>query len=453
MRLSLPLANKGTKMEILNPFVSVLRRNENVALFHHLTLQTVYLSKTEFEEMIAGTLPLEETRALISKNFLVSNTFDENKYFEQFKKSVETNPTIRVAYLLLTNQCNFRCKYCFIETRTHLQQTKTMSKETAQKAIDLIGRNTQKVRIIFYGGEPLLCRDVLKFAVEYAEKRIPNASFGMVCNGSLVTDEIAQFLKAHHFGVGISLDGPKTINDKMRILSNGSGTFALIKKGIKTLQKNKVNTGLSVTLGPHNVNSIEKTVEEIKEANVNAMGFNLLSPNEGVSCEAKKIYNAAIRGEEMLRQAEIREDRVFNRKIEPYLEEKPRWRDCAGYGNQIVITPEGNAGVCHGLWPDLQNSPEKKEYFPIDVDYQQEVTQHPLWQEWFSRMPLNMETCRHCPAIGLCAGGCAKNALLQKGSIWETDELNCAFAKACVEKLVWDYFDGKLPTSTGVDAQ
>ncbi len=424
---------------IINPFVKVFQRGDAVALFNGLTLQTAYISQTEFEKIKSNENPGE----LITNQFLVPENFDSNSYFEHFKSNQKINSEIKIAYFLLTDACNFRCKYCFIKTRMKEENGMKMGLETARRAVNLVARNIQSVKIIFYGGEPLLNKEILKFVVSYAREKIKNVQFSMVTNGALIDDTMSQFIKENKISIGISLDGPSQINDKMRVTVDQKGTYSQIQRGISKLKESTIPFGLSVTLGPHNLNQSDKIVDEIIAINPSGVGQNLLTLNNGVSAEAQAIVSTALSNEEKLRANGIIDDRIFSRKIKPFLEEKPRFKDCGAYGNQLVVTPNGQLGICHGLWPDNENKDQVSNYFPITVEYEGLLRDHPYWKEWAGRTTLNMPKCRTCFGISLCGGGCAKNSIVTKGSIWETDDAICDFTRQTIEKMVWDYYDGK----------
>lgn len=44
-----------------------------------------------------------------------------------------------------------------------------------------------------------------------------NVILNIVTNGSLITEEVAQFFKQYGFSLGLSIDGDEVINDKMRV--------------------------------------------------------------------------------------------------------------------------------------------------------------------------------------------------------------------------------------------
>lgn len=139
--------------------------------------------------------------------------------------------------LQLTQQCNFRCKYCVYSEDKNLKQrahsNTMMSFDLAKQAIDFFARHSVDVtnrNVAFYGGEPMLEFDLLKRIVMYAEDRLEGKrlTFNMTTNGSLLNEENAQFLQDHNVAVTLSLDGPKSIQDKYRVYPDGSGTFDIV---------------------------------------------------------------------------------------------------------------------------------------------------------------------------------------------------------------------------------
>lgn len=63
---------------------------------------------------------------------------------------------------------------------------------------------------------------------------------GIETNGTLITDEWADFFKKNNFFIGISIDGPKFINDIHRRSKKGKSSFNKTLKGIKILEDKKI---------------------------------------------------------------------------------------------------------------------------------------------------------------------------------------------------------------------
>lgn len=147
--------------------------------------------------------------------------------------------------LQLTQDCNFRCKYCIYAENKNLKQrshaNKYMSLETAQRAIlfyrdHAIDSNIYNVG--FYGGEPLLQWELLKEIVRFAERELSGKllTFSITTNASLLTDPKASFLEEHDVSVLVSLDGIKTVNDANRVNQTGNGTTDVVLKNIRMIR-------------------------------------------------------------------------------------------------------------------------------------------------------------------------------------------------------------------------
>ena len=152
--------------------------------------------------------------------------------------------------LQLTQDCNFRCKYCIYSEEANTKQRahskRHMSWETAKKAIDFYldhSVDSLKRNVGLYGGEPLLQFDLMKRIIEYAEARLKGKplSFNVTTNGSLLTDKIVEYLATHNVNILISLDGPKDINDKNRVFKNGEGTYDTVMRNIYRIKEEYPN--------------------------------------------------------------------------------------------------------------------------------------------------------------------------------------------------------------------
>jgi uncharacterized protein len=422
----------------LNPFVHVFEKKNTVALFDSLNLSTVYLSRAEYKRELSSP-----SQKLIEKEFFVGHSFNSVDYFSKFSDRIKVSKEINVIYFLLTSKCNLRCKYCFIESRFDKPAEKFMTKKMADKAIGFVKKNTKKAKIIFYGGEPLLNYPVFKHIIQKIRKQKLDYSFSIITNGSIMTDEIAKFIKENNVGISISLDGDKQINDLARITETNNGSFDRAIKTIKQLKKQDINVSISCTLGKHNYKDPGNIIKILKKYKIFGLGYNPLMNTESMSIslkQRKEMIDNLLAAEKKIMKNKIYEDRIINRKIKPYFEGKNWTRDCSGYGKQIVITPEGKIGPCHGLWPDFVNA-NAKNYFELDVNYKKKIKNHPIWNEWFSRTPANMPSCWSCEGIGLCGGGCAKESLIKKGSIWKTDKDVCSLVKKTIPWLVWNYYE------------
>jgi uncharacterized protein len=144
--------------------------------------------------------------------------------------------------------CNLNCEYCFYLEKQALfgpDEKYRMSDEVLSAFIAnyVASQPSPEVAFVWQGGEPtLLGLNFFKRVVELQRqfggaKTISNA---LQTNGTLLTDEWCAFLKRHNFAVGISLDGPSEIHNRYRRDPKGKGTFERVIKGLRLLQKHKV---------------------------------------------------------------------------------------------------------------------------------------------------------------------------------------------------------------------
>lgn len=112
------------------------------------------------------------------------------------------------AHILLTEECNFRCGYCFVK-----HSPNRMTWETVKAALDwLVDHAGPRLGITWFGGEPLLEWDNMIRGAEYVQNH-PNKgdraiSCGAVINGSLITPKRAKTLAELGMPLLYSYDGP-----------------------------------------------------------------------------------------------------------------------------------------------------------------------------------------------------------------------------------------------------
>ncbi|EPQ3461641.1 anaerobic sulfatase maturase [Klebsiella aerogenes] len=157
--------------------------------------------------------------------------------------------------------CNIDCSYCFYLHKEHLlQQEKRryMSDETLENFIRqyIDGQDGEQVVFSWQGGEPTLMgleffHKVVKFQQQYKKpgQRIEN---DLQTNGILINDAWAEFLKANHFLVGLSIDGPRELHDRYRITRSGKPTFDKVMAGVDALKRHGVPFNALVTVNRTN---------------------------------------------------------------------------------------------------------------------------------------------------------------------------------------------------------
>ncbi len=163
----------------------------------------------------------------------------------------------------VTQSCNMACKYCVYGGNYFYERNRSDSHikiETAKKGLQYIfnlikERDKKEFNIGMYGGEPFLEFQAIKKIVSYSRYlfRKWKLKFNVTTNGTIMNDEIINFIVSEDFHVLISLDGPKNNHDSKRIYTNGEGTFETVVKNMEKIKSYsplffKNNISLSVVL-------------------------------------------------------------------------------------------------------------------------------------------------------------------------------------------------------------
>ncbi|MEA3292207.1 MAG: radical SAM protein [Pseudomonadota bacterium] len=137
--------------------------------------------------------------------------------------------------LCITQQCNLRCDYCYID-----KNEARMPLNIAEEAIDFIYRLTppnENIDIGFFGGEPLLEFNLIKAITQVIENHPDfdreRVELNLVTNGTIYSGEIADFIEEHDIGFGISCDGPPQVHDKYRRDAHGKGSGTMVTRNIR----------------------------------------------------------------------------------------------------------------------------------------------------------------------------------------------------------------------------
>jgi len=129
------------------------------------------------------------------------------------------NTKQKVIMLILTENCNLSCSYCY----EHFKTSNIMNFSTAKSILDYelnLEDGYTDVLIEFFGGEPFLEFDLLKSIYHYVIGKTwhKNILFFTTTNGTLVHGEIKEWLYDNRATMccGISLDGTPQMHNNNR---------------------------------------------------------------------------------------------------------------------------------------------------------------------------------------------------------------------------------------------
>ncbi len=150
--------------------------------------------------------------------------------------------------------CNMRCEYCYYLHAAGSSAEGRMSPATLRNLLKqyFAADSGPSVTITWHGGEPMLAGlDFYRDVISAEQELLPP---GMECrnnlqtNGLLLDEDWCRFLAEHHFDVGVSIDGPAVIHDRYRKDPGGNGTFDRVVRGIRLLQAHGIQPDLLCTV-------------------------------------------------------------------------------------------------------------------------------------------------------------------------------------------------------------
>ena len=164
----------------------------------------------------------------------------------------------RFAVIKIASRCNLNCSYCYMYNmgdESYKMQPKIMSTETVRAMMKRINEHCikhklNKFNFVLHGGEPLLAgKEFFEKMVSIARNEISPSvklNFAVQTNGVLLDKSWGILFERLEIGVGVSLDGPKQINDKNRVYHSGKGSYDDVIKGINAISQQKKPGLLSV---------------------------------------------------------------------------------------------------------------------------------------------------------------------------------------------------------------
>lgn len=169
------------------------------------------------------------------------------------------------AWLHLTNQCNLRCTYCYLD-KNH----EHMSPAIGAAAVEAIFRaarlhDFQTVSLKYAGGEAALNFSVLRLIHEEALQRA--AADGillqatLLSNGTVLSPRLLDYLHTHHIGLMVSLDGIEAVHDQQRPTVGAQGSFAQVDQSLDRALAHGVSPHLSITVTVENAEFLAETVQ------------------------------------------------------------------------------------------------------------------------------------------------------------------------------------------------
>ncbi len=380
---------------------------------------------------------------LVGTNGIIVRTH-EDEFGEWTRELLNTrNHRARIFSLHVepTIQCQLECGYCF---ENGIDRGVGMSNEVLGKSVTWLADyfsshpEVKVLRVIYFGGEPLLRKDIVRKSVaEYSELACSRGLEYMteiITNGELLTEDVAQMLSKYNWKrVQITLDGPQEIHDSRRHGKDNRPTFKRIWENILMLARSEYVPAVDVrlSLDRSNASHIPRLLEFMAQAGVQSrirlsIGF------------IESSFFVQINGMEERWQAEqaVRVWRCAKDNGFSIPDEYASGPLCVAQAkHSAVLQPDGKLQKC------FCTSGQNHHAFGSILDDTEGYTRDVRYEN-FKR--LDQCVAEKCAYLPICGGGCTYHAVVEGGGT-----PGSFMHRHCKKTLLHDLNRGLLQVSYG----
>ena len=354
---------------------------------------------------------------------------------------------VKALCLHVAHDCNLRCKYCFAQEGGFGRERGLMPASVGKAALDFLVRHSgarRNLEVDFFGGEPLMNFEVVREIVAYGrelEKTHDKVfKFTLTTNGINLTPEMIEYMHREMENVVISLDGRKSVHDRMRPTANGKGSFDLILPKAKMLAEDRREKSYYVrgTFSRHNLD-FSKDVLFLADQGFDQVSVEpVVAPEDadysllpehvaGICAEYEKLAEEYVR-----RRRDGRWFNFFHFNVDlaggPCLIK--RLVGCGAGNEYLAVTPTGDLYPCHQFVGD----DEMRVGSVLD-----DTLDTRRCACFAANTVLTKPQCSQCWAKYYCSGGCAANAYHANGDIAKPYQMGCDLEKKRLECAIAVY--------------
>lgn len=391
----------------------------------------------DLEQAVSDLSPSEEHRHLIERltargNFPVYRL--PNSPHEMFQIDILSNYT-----------CNFKCIYCYSAMGRSSKQAKF---EDIKAIIDYLfksGKKQTNPYIINFsgGGEPLLSFPLIRQTISYIQEVTAGTNYryslGMVTNGSLLTEDIALYLKENNVNIAVSFEILEDLQNKER------GSFDKVSQNIAMLNRLDVPFGIRTTFTPESVTRMTDMIEELhsKYPYLRKVVYDtVLAPSLfPTPLDLEIYYDNFIKGFYEAKALGAKFN-ILVQSIAVEMLQIVRDRTCQG---KIVLTPSGTISSCARV-----SSPKEvlyNEHIYGEVNDGQVHLDEKRFSSIMAECNIySQEICHDCFAKWNCGGGCR---LFNQSFTEAFRQVRCDFVRKAVKRQALSILADRYSSATG----
>ncbi len=344
--------------------------------------------------------------------------------------------------LPIAAQCNLRCPYCFAYTDDGFHFKNYTEEDIIHTIVFLVKQkpNEQEpIKIVFFGGEPLLRLGIIKFTIQHAQQCYPHRKFAysITTNGTILNKEIIDLLKTNNIAVLLSMDGPDN-EFNLRRYRNGTKSIGRVLENVRKMKEAGINVELRATMVNTNPYVLE-TFQFFEELEIPFdVVFAYVSENQS--------HHYADYDTNTLRQIHSQLEDLLNYYVDLIRDKKPIYNSilthfakvfhyrfkqnipCLAGNSYFTIMAGGDVYTCPhfmnndkyvvgNIYSDnIIDSAKRKQLMPFPID--------------------EMQDCQDCWIRNLCLGGCVG----QKVSIDRSNISSLGIESCQLRKMEWNFY-------------
>lgn len=392
----------------------VIAENKNeVTIFNTYSCKHIVIDKDLYDEIKEETasslrnLPVP----LVDLGIFVPSDLNEYDRIRQESSCFVHRNTSLQFVIMLSDNCNYHCVYCFEENQ--LCKFGDMTIETQKDTIDFIKRECEKVKkleivnIEYFGGEPTLCSDIIinisNELTPYFESLNVKYESCIVTNGRFFNKEFIEKIKDCRLSLcQITLDGMPKSYAKLKGCKESD--FYAVIQNIKDLQ-DKLHIQIRIHIN-HNVEELKELMHFIaKEKLKVGIYYQHIKDMDLTAEEYQEAFAYYV--EEVKEFEKFLKDNDYTH----YFDNRFFKYTCAcpaNDSNRFAITNQG----------DLYRCPEQLTNPTLKIGNIKEGVLNKELDDYFvENNPLPNENldCKNCQIYGHCFGKCCAERLNGKG--------------------------------------
>lgn len=370
------------------------------------------LKKSEIDIISTGLLG-----QLYKQGIIVDDGLNEISVYECYYNESQYGgfrDELRIVFVPTYN-CNLKCVYCFEDCSNNNRINKNDVYQIIEFTKNQLhaNRHYQRLSVVLFGGEPLLCADeciMLCNALQALSREVGIEFESKIStNAVLITSELVQKLFVpSNMKIQITMDGSRQYHDQRRIYKSGEGTYDKILKSINLLNEHglKNNIDLRINVDKINIDTLEDALADVYDK----VGYIYVGLLRAAGNNKERISDCISDNDYIL---------TYRPQLEPLFKKYGKQLHYGSFGkkhscalnsnNSFIVDCNLDVYKCDNLIGQSKYSVGK-----IVDGFLQKTSEYYNQRTW---TPFHFDKCRKCNRLPACTASCAYLCLSKNGSM------------------------------------